>query len=118
MLRMTPKQAALNDIITQSPLSANVRFDGPVEHNVLFRVDSTHADYFKRKKFYPTQEIVEEKADGTLIASYNVGYYEAVRHIIKSWIPFVTVLEPDELRVELLNDVALWTKKQKSINKC
>lgn len=103
------------DLDQKLSMSTNVWFDGTAELKVLIRVDSTHADYFKRKKYYPTQEVVEEKPDGTLIVSYTVGYYEAIRHMLKSWIPFVTVLEPKELRLELMKDVSEWMKKQSKV---
>ena len=103
------------DLDQKLSASTNVWFDGTAELKVLISVAPTHADYFKRKKYYPTQEIVEEKRDGTLIVSYTVGYYEAIRNMIKSWIPFVTVLEPEELRKNLVKDVSDWVRKQSKI---
>jgi len=34
---------------------------------ILILVDQSCADYFKRRKIFPTQEIREEKSDGSLI---------------------------------------------------
>jgi len=61
---------------------------------------------------FPTQEIKEEKPDGSLIVSFRVGHYEAIRDILKSWIPHITVLEPKTIRQNLLSEVKDWVKKQ------
>jgi predicted DNA-binding transcriptional regulator YafY len=61
---------------------------------------------------FPTQEIKEEKPDGSLIVSFRVGHYEAIRDILKSWIPHITILEPKAIRQNLLSEVKDWVKKQ------
>jgi len=41
---------------------------------------------------FPTQEIQEERSDGSLVVSFLVCNCEAIRHILKSWIPHVVIL--------------------------
>jgi len=43
-----------------------------------------------------------------------VGHFEAIRDILKSWIPNIVILEPEEFRKDLLKDVKDWVKRQES----
>jgi len=63
---------------------------------------------------FPTQEIKEERPDGSLIVTFRVGHFEAIRDILKSWIPNIVILEPEEFRKDLLKDVKDWVKRQES----
>ena len=49
---------------------------GPAKSSFL------HNIHFKRRKTFPTQEIKEEREDGTLIVSLKVGHYGEVRDIL------------------------------------
>ena len=46
---------------------------------------------------FPTQEIMDEKPDGSLVVSFKVGRFEEVRDLIKIWLPHVKILKPDVL---------------------
>jgi predicted DNA-binding transcriptional regulator YafY len=61
---------------------------------------------------FPTQEIKEERPDGSLFVSYRVGHYEEIWNIMKSWIPNIVILEPEEFREDFLQDVKGWVRKQ------
>ena len=54
-----------------------------VRCHLVILVDQSCADYFKRRKIFPTQEIREVKPDGSLILSFLVGNYEEIRNIMK-----------------------------------
>jgi len=41
-----------------------------------------------------------------------MGQYEAIRNILKSWIPHIVILEPEEFKKDLLDDVRRWVKRQ------
>jgi len=41
-----------------------------------------------------------------------MGQYEAIRNILKSWIPNIVILEPKEFKKDLLEDVRSWVRKQ------
>lgn len=92
--------------------SANIWFTGERHLEVTILVDSRVSHYFKRRKMFPTQEIKEERPDGSLVVSYRVGHYEAIRNILKSWIPNIVILDPEDFKNELLEDVKGWVKKQ------
>ncbi|HCX01894.1 MAG TPA: transcriptional regulator, partial [Syntrophaceae bacterium] len=37
---------------------------------------------------------------------------EAIRNILKSWIPNIIILEPEELKLSMIEDVQGWLKQQ------
>jgi len=93
--------------------SANIWFAGERTIEILILVDQSCADYFKRRKIFPTQEIREEKSDGSLIVSFLVGNYGEIRNILKAWLPNVKILTPEELKEEFIADMKGWLKWQK-----
>jgi len=94
--------------------SSNVWFSEETNLEVKVLIDAQVSHYFKRRKMFPTQEIKEEMSDGSLIVTFRVGQYEAIRDILKSWIPNIMILEPKDFRNDLLNDVKKWIKRQES----
>jgi len=94
--------------------SANIWFDGVPNLEVTVLIDAQVSHYFKRRKMFPTQEIREERPDGSLIVTFRVGQYEAIRNILKSWIPHIVILEPEDFRTTLIEDVHVWLKRQES----
>jgi predicted DNA-binding transcriptional regulator YafY len=52
------------------------------------------------------------RADGSLVVTFRVGRYEAIRDILKSWIPNILILKPDTFKKELMDDVKRWVKRQ------
>lgn len=95
--------------------SANIWFSGKPDLEVKVLIDKKSSHYFKRRKMFPTQEIKEERPDGSLVVTFRVGHYDAIRHILKSWIPNILILEPEKFRKELLKDVRDWVKRQDEI---
>ena len=83
-LKMLPESfpavpANLDELLRQS---ANIWFCEERNLEVLIEVNPKAADYFKRRKIFPTQEIKEEKPDGSLIVSLKVGNFgEVARHL-------------------------------------
>ena len=61
---------------------------------------------------FPTQEIKEERPDGSMVVTFRVGHYEAIRNILKSWIPNIVILAPEDFKKDLLEDVKKWVRKQ------
>jgi predicted DNA-binding transcriptional regulator YafY len=92
--------------------SANIWFAGEMNLEVTVLIDAQVSHYFKRRKMFPTQEIKEERPDGSVIVSFRVGRYEAIRNFLKSWIPNIVILTPEDFKKELLKDVNRWVKRQ------
>ena len=63
---------------------------------------------------FPTQEIKEERPDGSLVIMFRERHYEAIRDVLKSWIPHITILEPEEFRKKMFVEVKDWIRRQKS----
>ena len=95
--------------------STNIWFREEQNLEVKVLVDAECAHYFKRRKMFPTQEIQQEKADGSLIISYRMGCYEAIVGVIKSWIPHMVILEPEELKKNFSSEMKGWLKQQEIV---
>ena len=59
------------------------------------------ADYFKRRRLIANQVIEEERGDGSLVVSAEVGHPNQVLPIVRYWVPHIRILEPVELQAEL-----------------
>ena len=93
--------------------SANIWFAEKATIEVEVLIDAQVSNYFKRRKMFPTQQIREEKPDGSLVVTFRVGHEEAIRNLLKSWIPHVSILGPPDFRKQLVQEVKTWAQKQK-----
>ena len=105
--------ANLDELLRQS---ANIWFTEERNLEVLIEVNPKAADYFKRRKIFPTQEIRETKPDGALIVSLKVGNFGEIRETLKMWLPNVRILEPEGLRKDFITEVQKWLAWQISSN--
>ena len=88
--------------------SANIWFTEERNLEVLIEVNPRAADYFRRRKIFPTQEIRETNPDGSLIVSLKVGHCGEVREILKSWLPNVRVLNPPDIKESFTAEIGKW----------
>jgi len=93
--------------------SANIWFAEKATIEVEVLIDAQVSNYFKRRKMFPTQQIREEKPDGSLVVTFRVGHEEAIRNLLKSWIPHVSILGPPDFRKQFVQEVKTWAQKQK-----
>jgi predicted DNA-binding transcriptional regulator YafY len=101
-----------DDLDTVLRSSANIWFAGEMNLEVTVLIDAQVSHYFKRRKMFPTQEIKEERPDGSLVVTFRVGRYEAIRDMLKSWIPNIVILAPENFKKSMLKDVKGWVKRQ------
>ena len=101
-----------NDLDAVLQKSANIWFAEKANIKITVLINAEVSHYFKRRKMYPSQEIKEERKDGSLVVTFSVGHYEAIKNMLKSWIPNITIISPESLREQILADVKAWTKKQ------
>ena len=106
--------ADLDDILRRS---ANIWFTEDMNLEVTVSIDASVSHYFRRRRMFPTQEIKEERPDGSLLVTFRVGTYEAIRTVLKSWIPNIVILSPEELRASFTEDVKEWLKRQEEAAK-
>ena len=92
--------------------SANIWFAEKATLDVEVLIDAQVSNYFKRRKMFPTQQIREEKPDGSLVVTFRVGHEEAIRNLLKSWIPHVSILGPPDFRKQFVQEVKEWAQKQ------
>ncbi len=71
----------------------SIWFDDIEPFEVVLRIDNHVAKYFKNKPISATQEIVNEDENYLTIKVQATSDWEIIP-IIKSWIPFIKVLEP------------------------
>lgn len=69
--------------------------------DVVVEVAGLKAKFFKAKKFLPSQTIVEQKEDDSLIISFKVTQDMEVEELIKKWLPFMKVITPLSLKQKI-----------------
>ena len=68
---------------------------------IVFKVASEIASYFKRRKLIANQVVEKELEDGGLIVSARVGHVNEVLPIVRYWIPHIRIISPEGLQEEL-----------------
>jgi hypothetical protein len=91
--------------------SANIWFTEERNLEVTVLIDAQVSHYFKRRTIFPIHKIMEERPDGSLVVSFRMGQYEAIRNI-KSWIPNIVILELEEFSKDLLADMKGWVRQK------
>lgn len=93
---------------------ANIWFAEENNIEITVLVDTSCSNYFRRRKILPEQEVKEERPDGSLVVTCRVGQYEAIRGLLKSWIPHILILSPEEFKKSLLKDMKHWIMRQEN----
>lgn len=76
--------------------------------NIKVEVLKQKAEFFKAKKFMPSQKIIEIKDNGNLIITFQVTQELEIEELIKSWLPYLKVLEPLTLDEKIKHDIKLY----------
>ena len=90
--------------------SANIWFSEKTNLEIEVLIDAQVSNYFKRRKMFPTQQIKEERPDGSLVMTFKVGHEEAIRNILKSWIPHISILGPSDFREKFVKEIKEWAE--------
>jgi len=80
---------------------------------VVIKVDSNIAEYFKEKEFLQSQKIEEIQNNGSLIISFQVSHDEDIDNMIKSWLPNIEVISPVRFRKKIKKELENYLKKLK-----
>jgi predicted DNA-binding transcriptional regulator YafY len=78
---------------------------GSQKREVILTVDKKAAAHFKRRLLVPTQNIIKELEDGSLIISSYISHDLQILPIVRYWIPHVRVLSPDSVREACISSV-------------
>lgn len=68
---------------------------------IVLKIGSEVAGYFKRRKLIASQVIEKELEDGGLIISAKVGHPNQVVPIVRYWIPHIRIISPESLQAEM-----------------
>lgn len=71
------------------------------QREVVLKVATEIAGYFKRRKLIANQVIEKELEDGGLILSARIGHANQVLPIVRYWIPHIRIISPESLQTEL-----------------
>ena len=81
--------------------SVNIWFTEKRDKQVILKVDKEAARYFKQQVYFPLQKIVKENRDGSLRVETKICHNEEILRIIFRWIPYVHVVKPKDLKIEV-----------------
>ena len=73
--------------------------------DVVVEVSNIKARFFKAKNFLPSQKIIEEKDDGSLVLSFKVTQEMEMDELVKKWIPHMRVVTPLSLQQKIEEDL-------------
>lgn len=68
---------------------------------IVLKIASEAAGYFKRRKLIANQVIEKELENGGLIVSAKVGHVNQVLPIVRYWIPHIRIISPEGLQGSL-----------------
>ncbi len=78
---------------------------GDEKKEIVLKIASEVAGYFKRRKLIANQVIEKELEDGGLIVSARVGHVNQVLPIVRYWIPHIRIISPEGLQAEMETDL-------------
>ena len=73
----------------------------------ILQVSHSRAKYFKSnmKKFFPSQRYIDEDKDGNIKISIEYTQPIEILPFIKQWLPHITIIEPEYLKIELKKEL-------------
>lgn len=77
---------------------------------IVLKIGSEVAGYFKRRKLIANQVIEKELEDGGLIISAKVGHTNQVVPIVRYWIPHIRIISPEGLQAEMESEISCYLK--------
>ena len=111
-VKLTTKRFKTNNSIEKTIENVHSGFfeDGN-SFKVIIKISPEVSHFFKIKSFLPSQEILEEFEDSSLMVSFHVTHYEDIDNIIKSWLPHIEVLEPIEYKEQIIEELKTYLDK-------
>jgi len=100
-LNDTKEHYNANAEILKSIKDEDTTWFSSTQTEVVLKVDSSVAGYFKRRNILPNQTLLKELEDGGLLVSTKVAFDEEVLKLVRYWIPHVTVVSPVRLQKKL-----------------
>ncbi len=77
--------------------------DSPIE--IVLRIDSTIAGHFRKADILPSQQLLKDLDDGSLLVTSSITDQKQIIPILKYWLPDIEILSPAELKQSLLYEL-------------
>lgn len=84
---------------------------GEEKKEIVLKIASEVAGYFKRRKLIANQVVEKELEDGGLILSAKVGHLNQVLPIVRYWIPHIRIISPEGLQEDLDQELKVYVGK-------
>jgi predicted DNA-binding transcriptional regulator YafY len=84
---------------------------GDEKKEVVMKVATEVAAYFKRRKLIANQVIEKELEDGGLIISAVAGHLNQILPIVRYWIPHIRIISPEALQSDLERELAEYVRR-------
>ena len=80
-------------------------FNTKKHFDVTLKASVRVAHYFKLKKFLPSQTILKEEKDGSLLLEYGVSHLEEIDNLVKAWLPDIQIIEPKSYKEKFMEEL-------------
>lgn len=87
---------------------------GEEKKEIVLKIASDIAGYFKRRKLIANQVIEKELEGGGLIVSAKVGHENQVLPIVRYWLPHIRIISPEGLQAEMEKDLRKYLERVSS----
>lgn len=94
--QFAPDPAVLRTLAQEDSIWLNFR-----KTEVVFKVASTAAGYFQRRKLVDGQKIEKELEDGGVLVSCPIAHPDQILPTLRYWLPHVRVISPEGLQRQL-----------------
>lgn len=78
---------------------------GAEKQEVILKISSTIAEYFKRRKLIANQVIEIQLKNGDIIVSTKIAHPNQIIPIVRYWIPHIRIISPERMQIELEADL-------------
>ncbi|WP_216934079.1 MULTISPECIES: YafY family protein [unclassified Acinetobacter] len=74
---------------------------GHKKQEVILSVHPEVAIYFKQRRIFPEQRILDESETGRLLISCQIRHQKELNPLVRYWIPYLKIVKPEYLQQEL-----------------
>ena len=71
------------------------------KQEVILSVHPDVAIYFKQRRIFPEQAVLNESETGELVISCQIRHQKQLNPLVRYWIPYLKILKPEHLQQEL-----------------
>ncbi|MDF1875631.1 transcriptional regulator [Sulfurimonas sp. SAG-AH-194-I05] len=84
-------------------------FDDGEVFEVVIEVFPEIAEYFLKRSFLQSQEILEIRDDGTLLIRFEITHYEDIDNLVKSWLPHIKIISPKHFKYKVYEELQAYS---------